>query len=152
MLSVLLCKTITVLVSDIPEINLDVRHPTKSASGWLNCTVSSRPISNITMYRLTPLPVVIIDNIVKGDNFLNHTIPAYGGVYRCSADNGLGVVVNSEVQLLENRNVYVFLSLYCKYTYFSIRHCSTGTFSSVGKSNCLTFKWSRSQPRIDHMF
>jgi len=107
-IKVLQCITLTVLVSDIPEINLDVRHPTKSVPGWLNCTVSSRPTSNITMYSLTPLPVVIIDNIVRGENFLNHTIPAYEGVYRCSADNGLGVVVNSEVQLLENRNVDVF--------------------------------------------
>jgi len=129
-ISVLLCKTITVLVSDIPEINLDVRHPTKSVPGWLNCTVSSRPTSNITMYRLTPLPVVIIDTIVRGENFLNYTIPAYEGVYRCSADNGLGVVVNSEVQLLENRNVYVLLPLYCKYIYFSMRHCSTWALQS----------------------
>ena len=106
-INVLQRKTITVLVSDIPEVNLDVRHPTKSGPGWINCTVSSRPASNITMYRLTPLPVVITDSIVRGDNFLNYTIPAYEGVYRCSADNGLGVVVNSEVQLLENRNVHV---------------------------------------------
>ena len=105
------------------------------------------------MYRLTPLPVVIIDNIVRGDNFLNYTILAYEGIYRCSADNGLGIVVNSEVQLLENSNVDVYYRFYYyNYTYVSMRHWSTGAFSSVGKSDCLTFKWPCSHSRADHIF
>jgi len=95
--------------SDVPEVYIDVRHPSEAVAGWLNCTVSSKPTSNITLYRMTPLPVVIADNIVRGDNFLNHTfggVHAYEGVYRCTADNDLGVVVNSEVRLPEKRTKF----------------------------------------------
>jgi len=110
---------VLVCLSDVPEVYVDVLHPSDAETGWLNCTVSSKPTSNITLYRMTPLPVVIVDNIVRGDNFLTFTVDdvhKYEGVYRCTADNGLGVVVNSDVRqkrkkspcLSRSLNVFVY--------------------------------------------
>ena len=103
------------LVSDSPEVNIDFRQPSAIEPGWLNCTVSSNPASNITWYTLSPFEA-IVDNIVRGDNFLNYKMSAgsyYEGDYRCTADNGLGIVVNSETRIIrtrKNQNIKVFFT------------------------------------------
>jgi len=71
--------------------------------GWLNCSVSSKPESIITWYRITPNMEKLSDNLVQGYNSLTITFHVVSkndeGLYQCTANNGLGVEVNSETQL-----------------------------------------------------
>jgi len=76
--------------------------------GWLNCTVSSKPESNITWYRLNPNTEKIVEDLTLGHNYLIIAFKAASkndeGIYRCTANNDLGVVVNSETQLIVKGN------------------------------------------------
>ena len=108
MLDIILLRKYYYFVSDSPEINIDFRQPSATEPGRLNCTVSSKPASNITWYRLSPSLQVIVDNIIRGNNYVNYSITDvtnFEGVYRCTADNGLGIVVNSETRIIKTRMV-----------------------------------------------
>ena len=71
--------------------------------GWLNCSVSSKPESRITWFRVTPNMEKISEGLYFGHNSLSIAFDAVSknneGLYRCTANNGLGVVVNSETHL-----------------------------------------------------
>ena len=100
-------------VSDSPKISIDFRQPSATEPGWLNCTVSSKPVSNITWYRLSPSIKVIVNNIIRGSNTVNYSITdatGFDGVYLCTADNGIGIVVNSETRII---STCMCLDFYC---------------------------------------
>jgi len=92
------------LTSDAPEVAINTSQPTATDQGWLNCSVSSNPVSNITWYKVTPNPTIIQEDLFREHNSLNYRVTpgghAYDDVYRCTADNGLGVVVNSELHFV----------------------------------------------------
>jgi len=53
---------------------------------------------------VTPNPTIIQEDLFREHNSLNYRLTpgrhAYDDVYRCTADNGLGVVVNSELHFV----------------------------------------------------
>ena len=91
------------MLLDAPVIFLSTDDFVENQVGWLNCTVSSKPESNITWYRVTQHMEEITENLIRGRNLLSYRMNVVSkkdkGVYRCTADNGLGVIVSSERSL-----------------------------------------------------
>ena len=97
------CIFLLYLLLDAPVVFLSTGNFVENQDGWLNCTVSSKPESNITWYRVTSHFEEITENLVRGTNLLSYRMNAVSkkdnALYRCTADNGLGVIVSSERSL-----------------------------------------------------
>jgi len=72
-------------------------------SGLLDCKVSSKPASIITWRRLDNT-VDIREGLVKGENSLSlhftDVAREDAGRYRCSANNNIGHVINTDANLV----------------------------------------------------
>jgi len=92
------------LLIDAPVVVVSTDEIDENHVGSLNCTVSSKPESNITLYRATSTLEEITQELVRGNNFLSYRVNLASkndiGVYRCTADNGLGVIVSTERTLV----------------------------------------------------
>jgi len=86
------------MLLDAPVVFLSTDDFVENQDGWLNCIVSSKPESNFTWYRVTSKLKEITENLVRGTNFLSYRINAIlkenNALYRCTADNDIGVIVS----------------------------------------------------------
>jgi len=90
------------ILQDAPEIKTPYLQIKETKTGFLNCSVSSKPASNITWSN--GHGIAITEGLVKGSNFLSLNLTDVSreaaGQYLCSANNGIGDEVHENATLV----------------------------------------------------
>ena len=115
-------------VLDSPVENLTAPVAFETQSGWLNCSVSSKPVSTITWYKGS-LQIAGPERVM---NYLSYNISNVSredaGTYRCKANNGYGGDVNESISFvvhckyptIHRKKMLLFPTYYIILSHFSL--------------------------------
>jgi len=101
---------LVIFVTDSPQANVSASIIDETQPCILSCSVSSKPVSTIVLYRLVNNTEQLVAGTVTKNNTLQYVIDAVSrddaGTYRCKANNELGS---------DNKDTHVVVR--CKYIY-----------------------------------
>jgi len=111
------------VVLDPPVVAIAASNVNETQLGLLNCSVSSKPESNITWYRRTSQRWEALPVTVRGNNSLSYNMVNASredaGTYRCTANNGYEGDISREMEFVIRCKTFNSFFLYCNtYTSF----------------------------------
>lgn len=122
-------------MSDSPVAMLSAPVVFETQAGWLNCSVSSKPVSSITLYKGTQK----IAGPERTLTYLKYNISNVSredaGTYRCTANNGYGGDVHEDIPVV----------VHCKYKAIFLRFLLVIDMYSDWTNTITNFKetWSK---------